>query len=145
MLPHDFDDVSHRLYTTLNEDVQLTSDEYGKWDLKFTDGDWVNVTGLDSLVTACIIAIMTRYNELHRNPLYVDFGCRVHELIKDNKGGMTVYKMQQFVTESLTNIRRVKKVNWVNVYDTGGTNYSYEIVFNITSVDDLTGKGVLRL
>ena len=145
MLYHDYTDVSHRLYSTLNEDMQLESDEYGKWDIKFVDGDIVNVTGLDSLVNACIIAIMTRYNELTGNPLYVDFGCKVHELIKDNKGHMTVYKMKQFINETLSSMRRVKKVNWINVMDSGGMNYSYEIIFNITSIDNLTAKGELRL
>ena len=145
MLYHDTSSVNHRLYSTLNEDVQLESNEYGKWDIRFVDGDLVNVDGLDSLVNACIIAIMTRYNELKDNPLYEDFGCRIHELVKDNKGGMTAYKIRQFVTDSLEGIRRVKKVNWVTVYDTGGDNYSYEVVFNITSVDNFTVKGGLRL
>jgi hypothetical protein len=145
VLYHDTSNVAHRLYSTLNEDMQLTSDDYGRWDLKFEDGDIVNLEGLDSLVNACVIAIMTRKNELYDNPLYVDFGCRVHELIKDNKSFMTVYKIEQFITDTLENMRRVKKVNWVKVYDSKHDYYSYDVVFNITSIDNLTGKGELSL
>ena len=145
VLWHDYNDVNHKLYSTLNEDAKLVSNEYGKWDVEFVDGDYVNVDGLKSLVNACIIAIMTRYNELYDNPLYVGFGCRVHELIKDNKNAMTVYKIKQFITKTLEEMRRVKKVNYVHVSDSGEMNHRYDVVFNIDSIDNLTVEGELML
>ena len=57
VLPVDVDSFDYRFNKTLNEDVRLKSDEYGKWDLDIDNGDYVNCTGLVSLNNACIIAI----------------------------------------------------------------------------------------
>lgn len=135
-LPHNTNNINHRLYSTLNEDVKLTSDEYGRWDLKFENGDIVYVDGLKSLENACIIAIMTRYNELGNNPLYVDFGCRVHELIKENQSSMTEYKIREFIKDTLTNMRRIKKVHWVRLKNAEDDYHKYHVTFNITSIDN---------
>lgn len=132
-------DYTTQFYKTLNEDVKLISDEYGDWDIAWdnTTNDWINCTGFDSLVNACIIAIMTRWTEEDFLPPYEDFGCRVHELIKKNKGGQVVYSMEIFVTETLNNMRRVKTVNWVNITDTPEfDSYNYRIDFNITPMSD---------
>ena len=88
MLPCDFDDDDYRFYKTLNEDILLKPNKWNEWDMQFHEGDVVNVTGHDSLHNAICIAIMTRYQELKHNPLYSDFGCRIHELIKANKSEM---------------------------------------------------------
>ena len=69
-LPIDTNSFDYKHNKTLNEDVKLKSDEYGKWDLSFENGDYVNVTGLASLHNACIIAILTRFRELSENPTY---------------------------------------------------------------------------
>lgn len=137
-LPHNTTNINHRLYSTLNEDVKLTSDEYGRWDLKFENGDIVYVDGLKSLENACIIAIMTRYNELGNNPLYVYFGCRVHELIKENKSTMTEYKIREFIKDTLTGMRRIKTVHWVRLENAVDDYYKYHVTFNITSIDNQT-------
>lgn len=142
-LPVDTESYDYRFNKTLNEDVKLTSNEYGEWDIKIEDGDYVNVTGLESLANACIIMIMTRYNELHNNPLYTGFGCRVHELIKDNQTSMVLYKMELFITEALESMRRVQTVNSVNVKRNDA--YGFNIYFDITSINDETIRGGVTL
>ena len=72
VLPLDTNSSAYRFYKTLNEDVKLSSNEYGEWDVVFENGDWVNCTGFDSVVNACIIAIMTRFQELEYMSLYED-------------------------------------------------------------------------
>ncbi|MBQ6220017.1 MAG: DUF2634 domain-containing protein [Methanobrevibacter sp.] len=117
--------------------MKLVSNEYGEWDLDFKNGDWVNCTGIDSLVNACIIAIMTRFNELGYCSLYEDFGCRIHEVIKQSKGRNAAYKIEVYVTEVLNNMRRIKTVNWVQVTDNPEDNYyNYKISFSVTSIHD---------
>jgi len=144
VLPHNTTDINHRLYSTLNEDVKLTSDEYGRWDLDFQNGDIVYVDGLKSLENACIIAIMTRFNEL-KNPLYVDFGCRVHELIKENQSSMTEYKIREFIAETLNSMRRIKTVHWVRLEKSRENYFKYDVTFNITSFDNQTLTTTLLL
>lgn len=144
VLPHNTTDINHRLYSTLNEDVKLTSDEYGRWDLDFQNGDIVYVDGLKSLENACIIAIMTRFNEL-KNPLYVDFGCRVHELIKENQSTMTEYKIREFIAETLNSMRRIKTVHWVRLEKSRENYFKYDVTFNITSIDNQTLTTTLLL
>lgn len=138
VLPLDTNSSAYRFYKTLNEDVKLSSNEYGEWDVVFENGDWVNCTGFDSVVNACIIAIMTRFQELEYMSLYEDFGSRIHEVIKQNKGRQAVYNMEIFITEVLENIRRISKVNYVEITDNTENNngYDYEINFSITCIND---------
>lgn len=143
-LPIDTAGVDYNFYSTLHEDVKLVSNEYGEWDVDFEDGDWVNCTGHHSLANACIIAIMTRFQELTYSTFYEDFGCRVHELIKQNKGRNVRYHMEIFITEVLTNMRRVERVNYVEITDSpNNRNYSYKINFSITSISDTDDEGEL--
>lgn len=144
-LPHDYKNINHRLYSTLNEDVHLKSDEYGRWDLDFKNGDIVYVDGPESLENACVIAIMTRYNELDKNPLYKDFGCRVHELIKENQSVMVEYKIKEFIQDTLRKMRRIKKVNWVEVTSSNQDFCKYDVAFSITSIDDASFVSTLSL
>ena len=116
-LPVDTESAAYMFYTNLHEDVKLISNEYGEWDIDFKDDDWVNCTGFDSLVNACIIAIMTRLDEMDYVDLYTGFGCRIHELIKQNKNRNILYHMEIFITEVLTNMRRIERVNYVEITD----------------------------
>lgn len=136
-LPIDYDSRDYQFYKTLHEDVKLISNEYGEWDIDFENGDWVNVTGANSMVNACIIAIMTRFQELGYSVFYEDFGCRIHELIKANKSRNLIYQMEIFVTEVLDNMRRVQRVNWVQVTDKpDNQDYSYRVNFSVTCIAD---------
>ena len=143
-LPLDTTSVDYNFYSTLNEDVKLISNEYGEWDVDFEDGDWVNCTGHHSLANACIIAIMTRFQELTYSTFYEDFGCRVHELIKKNKSRNVVYHMEIFVTEVLNNMRRIERVNYVRITDSpDNQDYNYRINFSVTSISDTDDDGEL--
>ena len=106
-------------------------------------GDYVNVTGMESLCNAICIAIMTRFNELDYIDLYEGFGCRAHELIKANKSEMVRYKVELFVVEVLEKMRRVLSVNNVTVSDSD--SHSYLINFNVTSINDEIVKGSVAL
>lgn len=135
VLPVDIEKYSYRFFKNLNNDVKLVSNEYGEWDVDFNYelNDWVNVDGFESLANACIIAIMTRFQEENFLPPYVDFGCRIHELIKANKSRNVIYLIELYVTETLNSMRRVKKVNWVLVEDNPGREYyNYSVRFSVT-------------
>jgi len=139
VLPVDTESYAYLFYKNLNEDVKLKSDAMGRWDIDFDfeHDDWYNVTGFESVFNACVIAIMTRFDELEFMDLYDDFGCRIHELIKANKSRNVKYHMELFVTEVLENMRRIKRVNWVNITDNpNGKLYSYVITFNVSCMLD---------
>ena len=133
----------YKFNKTLNEDVKLKSNEYGRYDLDMTEDDYINVTGHKSLLNACIIAILTRYNELKQIPLYEGFGCRVHDQVKYNKTRLQTYKIETAIQETLDKMRRVKTVDYLEVVDTGP--YSYGVNFQITSINDFTVKGKVNL
>jgi len=146
MIPVDVEDEGYRFYKTLNEDIQLKPDEYNQWDMVFENGDIVNLTGHDSLRNAICIAIMTRYRELKHNQLYDEFGCRVHELIKANKSRMTEYKIELFIDDVLTHMRRVKSVNYIEITDNPhGEHHKYRVDFSVTSISDKTVQGRVNL
>jgi len=133
-LPIDFESDDYRFYKTLNEDVQLVPNQYHKYDLNMVDGDYVNVTGKESLHNAIVITILTRFGELQNNPIYDEFGCRVHELIKANKSEMVLYEIEVFIMEVLENMRRIQEVNWLEITDS--ENEKYHVEFNVTSIND---------
>ncbi|MBQ6511755.1 hypothetical protein [Methanobrevibacter sp.] len=144
-LPVDTSSDDYRFNKTLNEDVQVkpVSDTGAHWDIQMSKGDYVNVTGMESLCNAICIAIMTRFNELDYIDLYEGFGCRAHELIKANKSEMVRYKVELFVVEVLEKMRRVLSVNNVTVSDSD--SHSYLINFNVTSINDEIVKGSVAL
>ena len=142
VLPVDVNDFDYRFNKTLNEDVRLKSDEYGKWDLNMCNGDYVNCTGLVSLNNACIIAIMTRFNEV-KTDTYDGFGCKAHELIKDNKTELTLFKLETYIEDVLNDMRRVQEVNYVDISE--NTSESYHVNFSVTSINDEIVKGSVAL
>ena len=142
MLPVNKDSFDFRFNKTLNEDVNLKCDEYGKWDLDMDNGDYVNTTGLVTLRNACIIAIMTRYNEI-KTDTYDGFGCKAHELIKDNKTKLTRFKLETYIEEVLRDMRRVHEVNYVDISE--NTSESYHVKFSVTSINDEIVKGSVAL
>lgn len=141
-LPPDTSSYDYKYLKNLNEDVRLKSDIYGSWDLDMDNDDYINVTGNNSLLNACIIAIMTRFNELKTLPHYEGFGCRVHELIKDNQTKMFLFKLETDIREVLEKMRRIRTVNWIKLSKNG---YEYTVSFSITSINDEIVKGELSL
>lgn len=142
-LPIDFKSENYRFYKTLNEDVQLISNQHGKYDLNFANKDYVNVTGKSSLYNAIVIAIMTRYNELKNIPLYLGFGCRVHELIKERKSDMVFYQIELFIQDVLENMRRILEINELQVTDS--ENHNYKVYFRVTSINDEIVSGEVEI
>ena len=142
-MPIDISSDDYNFYKTLNEDVHLKPDAYNRWDLQMENGDYVNVAGNQSLHNAICIAIMTRYGELKDNPLYEEFGCHLHELIKANKSPMVEYKIELFVIEILEKMRRILEVNWIEVTDS--EDNAYKITFNVTSINDEIVEGSVEI
>lgn len=136
MLPVDVNSDDYRFNKTLNMDVKLkrTSDVSNHWDIQMENGDYVSVSGKESLHNAICIAIMTRFNELSDIDLYDGFGCRVHELVKANKSELVRYKIELWITDVLDNMRRIRSVNEVTVKDSDKTEY--QVDFNVTNIND---------
>lgn len=145
-LPVDLESDNFRFYKTLHEDVLLKPDENNKWDVQFSNGDWINVSGHDSLHNAICIAIMTRYKELEEMPLYDGFGCRIHELIKGKVSNMSRYKMELFIEDVLKNMRRIHKINDITVEDNVDNEYfRHRISFSVTSISDELVEGSVEI
>ena len=142
-LPIDTTSYDYLHNKTLNEDVRLKSDKYGFFDLDMSNGDYVNVTGVDSLQNACIIAIMTRYGELVGNPTYDEFGCMAHELPKQNQNRLFNFKLESYINDTLSRMRRIRTVNQINVRRIG--IHDYQVEFDITSINDEIVKGSVVL
>lgn len=133
MLPIDPSSYDFRFNKTLNEDVKLTSNQYGECDISFKNGDYENITGIKSLENACKIAILTRFGEI-KTDTYSEFGCHAHEVIKDNQNTLTRYKLEMYTTEVLENIRRIDTVDSVTITD--NTDFNYDVDFTVTSIND---------
>ena len=142
-LPIDYESDDFKFYKTLNEDVQLkvVSQKSQHYDIQMENGDYKNITGKSSLQNAIVIAILTRFNELNI-PLYENFGCRAHELIKANQTEMVKYKIELFITNVLESMRRIKEINFVELIESDG---KYQINYQITSINDETITGSVNL
>lgn len=127
-------EIDKEFFSTLNEDIKLSPNEFGEWDMVFEDYDIVNATGLESLSNAITILIMTRYNELKKNVLYNDgFGCRIHEVVKDNIINLNNYKIEKYIEEALKRMRRIKRINYINVKP---KQNGYSVILSVTSISD---------
>lgn len=126
--------IDNEFFTTLNEDIKLSPNEFGEWDMVFEDYDIVNATGLESLANAITILIMTRYGELKHNILYKDdFGCKIHSVVKDNITNLNNYKIEKYIDEAIKRMRRVKRINYIQVKP---EQNGYNVVLSVTSIDD---------
>lgn len=137
-------ELDKEFYSTLNEDIKLSPNEFGEWDMVFSDYDIVNATGLESLANAITILIMTRYGELKHNILYKDdFGCKIHSVVKDNITNLNNYKIEKYIDEAIKRMRRVKRINYIQVKP---EQNGYNVVLSVTSIDneDLNLKLELR-
>ena len=133
-LPETNDELDKEFFSTLNEDIKLSPNEFGEWDMVFSDYDIVNVSGLESLANAITILIMTRYGELKHNILYKDdFGCKIHSVVKDNITNLNNYKIEKYIDEAIKRMRRVKRINYINVKP---KQNGYSIILSVTSISD---------
>lgn len=127
-------ELDEDFFSTLNEDIKLSPNQYGEWDMVFEDYDLVNATGLESLANAITILIMTRYGELKHNILYKDdFGCKIHSVVKDNITNLNNYKIEKYIDEAIKRMRRVKRINYIQVKP---EQNGYNVVLSVTSIDD---------
>ena len=127
-------ELDEEFFSTLNEDIKLSPNEFGEWDMVFSDYDIVNATGLESLANAIVILIMTRYGELKHNILYKDdFGCKIHSVVKDNITNLNNYKIEKYVEEAIKRMRRVKRINYIQVKP---KENGYSIILSVTSISD---------
>ena len=133
-LPETNDELDKEFFSTLNEDIKLSPNKFGEWDMVFSDYDIVNATGLESLANAITILIMTRYGELKHNILYKDdFGCKIHSVVKDNITNLNNYKIEKYIDEAIKRMRRVKRINYINVKP---KQNGYSIILSVTSISD---------
>lgn len=136
-------EIDNEFFKTLNEDIKLSPNEFGEWDMVFEDYDIVNATGLESLSNAIVILIMTRYGELKHNILYKDdFGCKIHSVVKDNITNLNNYKIEKYIDEAIKRMRRVKRINYIQVKP---EQNGYNVVLSVTSIDDEDLNLKLRL
>lgn len=142
MLPINTSSYDYNFMKTLNEDVQLKSNQFGKFDIQIQNGDYVNVTGNRSLLNACIIAIMTRYGEL-QNSTYNEFGCHAHSVTKENQTQFTRYKLELYLSETLERMRRIKTVDSINIKS--NQDSGYDVDFTVTSINDETIQGSVTI
>ena len=127
-------ELDKEFFSTLNEDIKLSPNEFGEWDMVFSDYDIVNATGLESLANAITILIMTRYGELKHNILYKDdFGCKIHSVVKDNITNLNNYKIEKYIDEAIKRMRRVKRINYIQVKT---EQNGYNVVLSVTSIDN---------
>lgn len=148
MIKEDETTEDEKFYKILNKDILLTKQENGKWDLTFEKGDYNVAKGKDSLYNACVIALLTGYNEIGRNDIstYKNFGNKSYELLKQNNNNHLVqYKLQSYFRECLENIHRVKTVSSLNVSASSNNVYAFDVIFSVIGLDDTYVNGNLTL
>jgi len=121
--------------TTLNKDIQLVTDNHGKYDFQFVKNDLKVADGLESYRNAVIIAILTGYQELNKtnNPTYADFGDKAYQTIKRNKSKDVIFELESYITEVVTNMRRTNSVEEVQITD---SEEGYNILVKAISITD---------
>lgn len=130
-------------YTTLNKDIGLVQRSNNGWDLWFENGDTVKADDSHSLQTGIILACLTSWNYMNRygNPTYETFGNRAYELLKENKGSMVAYKIQQYFIECLKRMRRVYEIVYLEVSETPTEPNKYFVEFEVISINNQLVNG----
>ena len=134
---------------TLHQDITLTQKPNGLWDYGWDtiNNDYHISTGTDSLYNACVLALLTGYNEIGRNniPLYKDFGNKSYSLLKANKNNLTLHKIKSYFTSCLENIRRVQEVISLEVIENNNNIYTYKVYFQVLSITNEIIEGTINL
>ena len=130
-------------YRTLNKDIGLIQRSNNGWDLWFENGDTVKADDFHSLQTGIILACLTSWNYMNRygNPTYEIFGNRAYELLKENKGSMVAYKIQQYFIECLKRMRRVYEIVYLEVSETPTEPHKYFVEFEVISINNQLVNG----
>jgi hypothetical protein len=123
-------------YKTLHKDVKLLPNEYGKYDRVLVNGDFVLRDGFQSLHSAITFKIMLIWNELRNNPTYTQQGNKTWGVLKENKTDLTMFTAKEYTLQALEEMRRIKKVNTLNVIENPNDPFQYIISFSVTAIDD---------
>lgn len=129
--------MTQEYYKTLHHDATLEKKENGLWDYTWKDNNYKDASGLESVHNACILALLTGYNEIgrHQIPPYQNFGNRSYELLKKNKDNLTQHKIESYFTECLENIRRIREVQELIVTENiKGSLYTYNVFFRVLTI-----------
>lgn len=134
-------DDEDKFSATLNRDCELIKLKNGAWDINFDKGDMVIVKGEKSVRNACIIALLTVWNELKNNPTYLNTGNKAYSYLKANKSDMTLYNIECCFREVLEEIRRIKSIDILEVSDSENDAYAYSVFFSITTHNNKSVNG----
>jgi hypothetical protein len=126
-------------FGVLDKDIKYEHLGHGFYDRKVESGDFKNVEGLESLSTACLLTIMTAFQEMSKNPTYKNFGCNAWSKIKKNRTRLTLMEIKNDVEKALESISRVKTVNNVEVLEL--QSKELKVNYSVTGINDqiLTG------
>lgn len=120
---------------TLNKDIKLIKNQYGKYDFEFKKNDLNIVSGIESYKTGILIAVSTGYQELLKtgNSTYADFGNKSFTTLKRNKSREIEFELESYLTEVISKMRRTKNVNEITVTS---NNNGYDVFINTTTITD---------
>ena len=131
-------------YNTLHKDIHLTETTCGKWDITFQKGDLQIDTDKKALRDGLIIACLTSWNYLNhrKNPTYETFGNKSYWELNKKKSSMVQYTIKQYFIEVLNNIRRVHKIEDIQVIDNPTDPNAYDVIFTVQCINDeiVTGR-----
>lgn len=134
----DIPDAEKINFRTLNKDIGMQKMDNGQWDLWFDNGDLVSATEFHSLQVGIIIACLTSWNYLNRygNPTYEVFGNESYSLLKQNKGEDVRFKIRAYFEECLLRMRRVNRVEDLQVHEVKNNPYKYYVTFKVRAMSN---------
>jgi hypothetical protein len=131
-------------YDTLNKDILLERNEDMKWDRSIQSGDFVLVTGMESIAMAVVVKLQTWFGELKNNPTYKEWGDKAWFYVKNNDTELTRMELKEYVRQALSEIRRIKSVDSIELfkYPVRPVNQSPTIILDVsfTTISDQVGK-----
>lgn len=129
-----YSDDYEALRTNLNHDINLKyKNKNNKWDWEIYADNFKMATGEESLTNGIIHKLLTGSNEMKNNPTYYRYGNPTYDLIKENKTQLTKIQVEEYCRKQLEDIRRVKKINYINVEETDIDPFSYLVNFEVVS------------
>ena len=102
-------------YINLHKDILLTIREDKKFDRVVQSGDFVVVTGVDSLAAGIRFKLQTFFGELNELPNYQDFGNKAWFYLKRNNTELDRLDLKEAVKEALNEMRRIRQVEAIDL------------------------------
>ena len=130
---------------SLNHDVSLQyNPKRNKWDWNIRLDNFRMDTSINSMYDGCVHKLLTGYHEMHKNPTYNGYGNRAWDLLKQNKNNITRIQVEQYSIKQLEEMRRVKEIVYLNVYDSDDP-YTYTVEYKVICVNDEKVTGAVNL